>query len=338
MSRRRFVELAECEARARSSFHDDLTVHPGMRAADVVVDPRLAERHGFHLALGERTGRPLTLFQRARVMRNVAYVGESYRGAGLDARARRRVAVLHVVIADLDRVGGGNRPDRPGDRRGRGWRPERTKFPVQRENPNRVPVGAALQLIAAGRDGNELLAVDLIDDGRGVGAESRLEPPQLLPGLGVEREEVAVRLAAEDKPAGRRRRAAATANAVWGLVLPGDLVSAAVDRGERAAHLHSDRRRLRAADITLAHHVFVAVAGKGAGAHGPRHVEIAGVGTVRHGGPVGTADPRRLDQNRGLPERLEDAAVILITGQPVGTLRDDRVADRIRRGVESGRG
>src|SRR5262249_27386614 len=44
------------------------------------------------------------------------------------------------------------------------------------------------------------------------------------------------------------------------------------------------------------------------------------------------SDPRGLDQYRALPERLEDAAVILVTSQPVGTLRDDRVADRIRLG------
>src|SRR5262249_35689196 len=140
---------------------------------------------------------------------------------------------------------------------------------------------------------------------------------------------------AEDEPAGRDRRAAATADAVWRLVLPGDLVGAAVDRGEGAAHRRSDRRRLRAADIAFAHHVFVAVAGESAGTHGPGHIEIAGVGTIRHRRPVGAADARRLDQRRGLPERLEDAAVILITRQPVGTLRNDRVSDRI--GLRFGR-
>src|SRR5262249_56074832 len=113
----------------------------------------------------------------------------------------------------------------------------------------------------------------------------------------------------------------------------GGVVGGGGGGGEGAAEGGGDGRRLRPADVTLAHHVFVAVAGEGARAHGPRHVEITGVGTIRHRGPVGAADAGGLDQHRRLPERLEDAAVILVTGDPLGTLRDEPVAHRERLGV-----
>src|SRR5205814_1671007 len=93
-------------------------------------------------------------------------------------------------------------------------------------------VATHLDRIDTGRDHDELLAVHLVDDGRRIRAEAGLEAPQLLTRLGVDREEVAVGLATEDEAAGRDRRAAATADAVRRLVLPGDLVRLAVDRGE----------------------------------------------------------------------------------------------------------
>src|SRR5215467_647244 len=98
LSRRR------CGPFEERSFHDDLTVHPGMRAADVVLDARFAERHALRLAFGQRAGRPLALLHRACVVRDIADISERYRGARLDARACRPVAVLDVPIADLDCV------------------------------------------------------------------------------------------------------------------------------------------------------------------------------------------------------------------------------------------
>src|SRR5262249_16838664 len=95
----------------------------------------------------------------------------------------------------------------------------------------------------------------------------------------------------------------------------------------------ADRRGLRSADIALAYHVFIAVAREGAGAHGPGHVEITSLRAVWHRRPVGAADPRRLDQRRGLPERREDTAGILIPGERVGALAQRRGADRVRLGL-----
>src|SRR5262249_30108003 len=161
------------------------------------------------------------------------------------------VAVLHVAVADLDRVDRSNRPDRPGNRLRRGRRPQRPELAVEGEHPNGVAIAAALELIAAGGNGDELSPVHLVDHGRRAGAESGREAPTPLAGLAVEREEVAVGLAGEDKPAGGHARSAAAADAVRRLVLPSDLVGLAVDRREGTAHRRSDRRRLGAADVAL---------------------------------------------------------------------------------------
>src|SRR5438876_9634800 len=313
------------------SLHDDLPVHPRMRRADVVVDPRLGEGDGLRQARRNDTGVPVALLPRRRAVRQVAHVREVQRAPRLDPYAARHEAVLHVVAAHLDRVDAGrDRPDGPGDGRRRGRRPQRPDLPLQREGPDRVAVGAPRQLIAAGRDHDELLAIHLVDDGRRIRAEAGLEAPQLLTRLGVDREEVAVGLATEYEAAGRDRRAAATADAVRRLVLPGDLVRLAVDRGERAAHLGPDRRRLRAADVALADEELVAVAREGAGADGPGDVEVARVGAVRHRRPVRSAQARGLHDHRVFPEDLEDAAGLLVGRHRLGTLRHGRVALGVR--------
>src|SRR5271166_929235 len=314
-----------------SWLHDDLPVHPGMRRTDVVVDPRLHEADSLRLAFGQSAGGPLALLERRGIVRQIADIGEGHRGPGLDPRACRPVGVFHVVVADFDRVGRGrDRSDRPSNVRRRRRSPQRTQLPFQREGPDGVAIRAALELIAAGRDGDVLLAVDLVDHRRCVGAETGLESPQLLAGLGVERQKIAVGFAAEDKAAGGYRRTTAAADAVRRFVLPGDLVGLRVDRRERAGHRRADWRGLRAADIALPAYVLVAVTRERAGAHRPRHIEIAGVGAVRHRRPVGAADPRWLDQHRGLPKRLEDAADLVISGRRlVDALRHGRVADRV---------
>src|SRR5205085_8245609 len=126
---------------------------------------------------------------------------------------------------DADGVGTRrDRADGAGDRLGQRRRIERAELPLEREDPRRVAAGAALQLVAAGGDRDELLAVNLVDDGRRVGAESRLESPELLAGLGVQGQEVAVRVATEDEAAGRDRRPTAAAQPVRRLMLPRDLV------------------------------------------------------------------------------------------------------------------
>src|SRR6516165_7069902 len=58
---RRPVRIAERRARASSLFHDDLTVHPGMRGADIVIVPRLAEREVLFFLMIRRPPRS-TLF------------------------------------------------------------------------------------------------------------------------------------------------------------------------------------------------------------------------------------------------------------------------------------
>src|SRR5882724_8037322 len=245
-------------------LHDDLAVHPGVRRTDVVVVSWLRESDGLRQARRNDTGIPVARLPRGRAVRQVTNVREVQRAAGLDTDAAGHEAVLHVVAAHLDRVDAGrDRPDGPGDGRRRGRRPQRPDLSLQREGPDRVAVGAALQLVAARGDHDELLAVHLVDDRRRIRAEAGLEAPQLLTGLRVDRQEVAVGLAAEHEAAGGDRRAAAAPDAVGRLVLPGDLVRLSVDRGERAAHLGPDRCRLRAADVALAHEELVAVAREG---------------------------------------------------------------------------
>src|SRR6516162_4114683 len=148
-------------------------------------------------------------------MWQIAHIGECHRGACLDAYASRREAVFPVQVANLDRVDScRNRADWTGNRRRRGWRPQGAELPLQREHPHGIAIRAALQLVAARGDGDELFPVDLLNDGRRTGPEPGLDPPQLLAGLGVERQQVAVRLAAENQTASRHGRAATTADAV----------------------------------------------------------------------------------------------------------------------------
>src|SRR6516225_4222903 len=73
----------------------------------------------------------------------------------------------------------------------------------------RLALGAALDRVAAGDDRNVLFAVHLVDDRRGVRAEPGLELPQDVAGPGVERDEIAVRLAAQEEAARRHRRTTA---------------------------------------------------------------------------------------------------------------------------------
>ena len=102
--------------------------------------------------------------------------------------------------------------------------------------PNGVAVGSAAKRIAARSDRDILVAVHLKDDGRSIGAEPRLEAPQHLAGLGVDRQKVPVGVATEKETAGGNGRAAAATHAIGGLVLPCDLVRLAVDRSEGTAH------------------------------------------------------------------------------------------------------
>src|SRR3989454_9637980 len=195
---------------ARSLLHNDLAVLPGGWQTDIEVVTRLIEGDGLRAAFDQHPGVPLAPFHRRRRVWQIADVGEGHGGARLDPNARRPEAVLHVVGAHPDRVG--VRDDRsrgPGDGLRKRRRPQRPHLSLQRERPHRVAVGAALELVAARGDGDVLLAVYFVDHRRRVGAEAGLEPPQLLPRLCVESEEVAVGLAAEDQAAGRNVRTAA---------------------------------------------------------------------------------------------------------------------------------
>src|SRR5260370_30488307 len=90
-----------------------------------------------------------------------------------------------VVVADIYYVG--PRRDRSGrasNVRGRGRRPQWTQLSFQRERPNGVAVGSAAKRVAARSDRDILVAINLKEDGRSIGAEPRLEEPQHLAGLG----------------------------------------------------------------------------------------------------------------------------------------------------------
>src|SRR5262245_21772570 len=198
---------------SRELLHNDLAVLPGMGQTDVVEVAGLREGDGLRLALEQDSRVPLASLHRRRRVRQIADVGEGHGGPGLDADARGREAVFHVVGACSDRVGSDDdRSGRPGNGLRRRRRPQRAELTLQREGPPRVAVGAALQLVASGRDRDVLLTVDLVEDGRRVGAEAGLEPPQLLARLRIERQEVAVGLTAKHEAAGRDRRAAAAAD------------------------------------------------------------------------------------------------------------------------------
>src|SRR5262249_58351620 len=111
------------------------------------------------------------------------------------------------------------------------------------------------------------------------GAGARPRPG---PGLAASPEEVAARPPANPGPAGGGGRPPPPAEPIRRLVLPHDRVGPTVDRGERAAHLRADRRRLRAADVALAELERVAEPRERARAHRAGNVEIARVGAVRN--------------------------------------------------------
>src|SRR5882724_5197171 len=86
---------------------DNLPVHPRVWCTDVVLDTRLVEGDGLCLARGQNSGIPtpdLAVFKRRRRVRRVADIGEGHRGPRLDSGASRKVGILDVVVADLDRV------------------------------------------------------------------------------------------------------------------------------------------------------------------------------------------------------------------------------------------
>src|SRR5262249_31375200 len=138
--------------------------------------------------------------------------------------------------------------------------------------------------------------------------EPGLESPQLFAGFGVVGQYPAAGIASQDDAAGGGGRAAAAADAVRRFLLPNDFVGVGSDRGECAAHLGADRRRLGPAVIALSFLIRIPEPRKGTGPYRGGYVQIAGSGVVRHWRPVRPTDPRRLDQCRLFPENLEDAA------------------------------
>src|ERR1700756_5252192 len=82
--------------------------------------------------------------------------------------------------------------------RRRSWRPpRRTQLALQRKGPNRITGGTPLNRVASGGDGDVLLAIDLINNGRRIGPEPGLEFPQPFAGFGVDGHEVSVRFSAK---------------------------------------------------------------------------------------------------------------------------------------------
>src|SRR5262249_53918054 len=118
-----------------------------------------------------------------------------------------------------------------------------------------------------------------------------LKAPQLLACARVERQEVAIRLTAEEQAPGCDHRATPAPNPIRCLVLPGNLVRLAVNSCERATHQRVDRRSLAATDVELPQLKFIAEAREGTGADSARHIEITRVGAIRHRRPVRATDP-----------------------------------------------
>src|SRR6516165_166968 len=295
-----------CRARHRmafprswSLFHDDLAVHPWVRGTDVVIATRLVESDHLRLARVQNPGIPAAEFailEGCRGVRGVAGIGKGHRGPGLDPCAPREIGIFAIVVADFNRILTlGDRSGRSGHGRRRGWGPQRGQLSLQRECPHGVAIGAAHALIAAGGNSNVFVAVDLVDHGSSLGAKTGLELPEQFAGLGITGHDRPTRVAVKDETAGRRRRTAAAADAVRHIFLPNDLVGIAGNCSPVAAHFGADRRRLSAAVILLAFLVGIAVTREGARADRARHVEIPGIRVVRHRGPVGAANPGRLD-------------------------------------------
>src|SRR2546425_202385 len=102
----------------------------------------------------------------------------------------------------------------------------------QPEDEDRVAQRIADLEVATGRDGNELLAVQLVHRGRRVDTGAAVELPQDGARLGVVRLEPAVALAGEHQAAGGGGRAAH--HRQLGLLLPDDLAGVQVDRADQA--------------------------------------------------------------------------------------------------------
>src|ERR1044071_81602 len=92
-----------CSSRS-TSLHNYLTVHPGMRRADVVVVAWFSECDGLALALRKRASSPFAGRQRGRIMRDVASIAERKSGTGFDASPRWSKTVFGIAGADPDRI------------------------------------------------------------------------------------------------------------------------------------------------------------------------------------------------------------------------------------------
>lgn len=172
-----------------SLLDDNLPVHPRVRRTDVIVAARLREGDGLRLALLQYAGIPFGRFLLRCGVGDIADIREGYACSRLDPRAPRPIPVLLVAVADLYYVGPlRDRSGRASNVRGRGRRPQWTQLSFQRERPNGVAVGSAAKRVAARSDRDILVAIKLKEDGRSIGAEPRLEAPQHLAGLGVDRQ------------------------------------------------------------------------------------------------------------------------------------------------------
>ena len=232
----------------------DLTVHPRVRRADVIVVAGLVESDLLRLAGRQRPGVPvpdLPVVKRCRRMRRVARIGEGHSRPRLDAVALRKVTKLDIVVADFDRVDilGNRSAGRSRDRRRRWRRPQRVQLPLQREGPHGIAGGAADPLITSGCDGDVLIPIDLVDHWSCLRAKTGLELPKQFAGLCVTGLDCPARITVEDEAASRRGRSAATADAERHIFLPGNLVGIAANRGPVTAHGRADRCRLRAAVV-----------------------------------------------------------------------------------------
>src|SRR5206468_9602491 len=92
----------------------------------------------------------------------------------------------------------------------------------------------------------------------------------------------------------------------------------------------ADRRRLGTIRVSQPRDVLAGYARERTRSDGSRNVEVARVRAVGHRRPVGAALTRGLDQDRFFPERLEDAAGLLIALHRLGTLRHCGVPDGVR--------
>src|SRR5208282_4831926 len=106
-------------------------------------------------------------------------IGKSHSGSGLNPGAGRKVTIFDVSIADFDFVDPlGDRAAGPGNSL-RGWRrPQRSELSFQRKGPDCVTVGAPLDRVAAGGDGDVLITIDLVNRRRSVGPKPGLKFPQ----------------------------------------------------------------------------------------------------------------------------------------------------------------